>query len=105
MSITQTNPNPAANPGRMEDGMKYFKVGYKVADGIYSINIIWANTGAEELEAATETAQRHADRHGYTVAFVEEIADWQVEENLRKGMPMYPVDDEAEQAHDPSFAE
>jgi hypothetical protein len=85
--------------------MKYFKVGFKVSESIYSINIITANTGREEMEAATETAQRHATRHGYEVAFVKEVPEFEVTEALRRGMPMYPIDDEAEQAHDPSFQE
>jgi len=85
--------------------MKYFKVGYKVSDSIYSVNVITANTGHEEEEAVTETAQRHAARHGYEVAFVNEVPEWEVAEALRRGMPMYPIDDEAEQAHDPSFQE
>ena len=85
--------------------MKYFKVGFKVSDSIYSVNIITANTGREELEAATETAQRHAARHGYELAFVKAAPEWEVAEALRKGMPMYPIDDEAERAHDPSFSE
>ena len=37
--------------------MKYFEVGYEVGEGIFSINTIWANTGREEMEAATETAE------------------------------------------------
>ena len=83
--------------------MKHFKVGFKVSESIYSVNIIWANTGREEEEAVTETAQRRAARHGYEVAFVKEVPEWEVADALRKGMPMYPIDDEAEQAHDPSF--
>lgn len=85
--------------------MKFYEVGYKVAEGVYSVNIIWANTGREELEAVTETAERHAARHGYTVAYVKEIDKRQTEERVAKGMPMMMIDDEAERAHDPSFAE
>lgn len=85
--------------------MKYFVVGYHVADGIFSVNTITANCGREELEAATETAQRHAARHGYEVGFVKEITEADAAEALRRGHPMYPIDDEAEQAHDPSFQE
>ena len=83
--------------------MKYFEVGFKVADGIFSVNTIWANTGREELEAVTETAERKAQKHGYEIAYIKEIAKWQVEEACRRGRPMYPIDDEAERAHDPSF--
>lgn len=85
--------------------MKYFKVGFDVGDGIFSVNIITANTGNEELEAATETAQRQAQRHGYKVAFVKEIPEWEMESLWRRGMPVYPIDDEAERAHDLSFRE
>ena len=85
--------------------MKNFKVGFKVSEGIYSVNMIWANTGREEYEAVKETAERHAKRYGYEVTFINEIPDYEVESNLRKGMPYYPIDDEAERAHDPSFQE
>ena len=84
--------------------MKYFKVGFKVTDSIFSINIISANTGHEELEAVTETAQRHADRHNYEVTLIKEVPEWEVAEAMRKGMPVYPIDDEAERAHNPSFS-
>ena len=83
--------------------MKYYSVGYHVGEGIFSANTITANCGREELEAATETAQRHADRHGYTVAFVKEITEAEAAEALRRGRPTYPIDAEAERAHDPSF--
>lgn len=83
--------------------MKYFAVGYHVGEGIFSVNTITANCGREELEAATETAQRHADRHGYEIGFIKEISEAEAAEAMRRGRPMYPIDDEAEQAHDPSF--
>lgn len=83
--------------------MKNFKVGFKVSPSIYSVNIIWANTGREEYEAVKETAERKAKKHGYEVAFITEVPDYEVRESLRKGMPYYPIDDEAERAHDPSF--
>ena len=85
--------------------MKYFEAAYEVAPGIYSVNTIWANTGREEMEAATETAQRHAARHRYHVAYVKPITPAAAEEANRRGRPMYPIDDEAERAHDPSFQE
>ena len=84
--------------------MKNFKVGFQ-DDSIFSINMIWANTGREEYEAVKETAERRAKRYGYTVAFITEIPDHEVKSNLRKGMPYYPIDDEAERAHDPCFQE
>lgn len=85
--------------------MKYFEVGYKVAEGVYSINTMWANTGTEELEAVTETAQRHASRHGYEVVYIKPITTGEAEEANRRGRPMCSIDDEAEQAHDPSYRE
>ena len=83
--------------------MKYFEVGFEVGAGIFSVNTITANTGREELEAVTETAARKAERHGYRVAYIKEITMAEAEAACRKGRPMYPIDDEAEKAHDPSF--
>lgn len=85
--------------------MKYFTVGYHVADGVFSVNTITSNCGREDLEAVTETAQRHAARHGYEIGFIKEITEAEAAEASRHGRPMYPIDDEAEQAHDPSFQE
>lgn len=85
--------------------MRFFEVGFEVGDGIFSVNTIWANTGREELEAATETAERRAALHGYAVAYVKEITEAEAEVANRKGRPMYSIDDEAERAHDPSFSE
>ena len=82
---------------------KFFEVGYRIADGVFSINTIWANTGHEELEAATETAQRHANRYGYEVAYIKEISERQAAEASRRGRPYYSIDDEAERDHDISF--
>ena len=84
--------------------MKYFEVGFEVSEGIFSVNTIWANTGREELEAATETAERRAALHGYKVVYVKEITRAEVEVANLKGRPMYSIDDEAERAHDPSFS-
>lgn len=85
--------------------MRYYTVGFHVADGVFSVNTITANTGREELEAVTETAQRHAARHGYEIGFIKEITEAEAAEAMRRGRPTYPIDAEAEQAHDPSFAE
>lgn len=85
--------------------MRFFEVGFEVSEGIFSVNTIWANTGREELEAATETAERRAALHGYKVVYVKEITEAEVEVANRKGRPMYSIDDEAERAHDPSFSE
>ena len=84
--------------------MKYFAVGYHVGDGIFSVNTITANTGREELEAATETAQRRAARYGYEIGFIKEITETEAAETMRRGRPTYPIDDEAERAHDASYA-
>lgn len=83
--------------------MKFFEVGYKVADGVYSVNTVWANTGAEELEAVTETAQRRARRYGHEIAYIKPISKAEAEAANLKGRPMYSIDSEAEEAHDPSF--
>ena len=83
--------------------MKYFEAAYEVSPGVYSVNTIWSNCGREDLEAATETAQRHAARHGYQVAYVKPITLAAAEEANRKGRPMYSIDTKAEEAHDPSF--
>ena len=85
--------------------MKYFAVGFHVGEGVFSVNTIWANTGREELEAATETAQRRAKRYNYEIGFIKEISAAEAEGASRRGRPMYPIDDEAERAHDPSFYE
>lgn len=82
--------------------MKYFEVGYE-RDGIYSVNIITANTGANEIDAARETAQRRAAKRGYEVAYVSEISECRANEYCWKGMPLYSIDEEAERKYDPSF--
>ena len=74
--------------------MKYFAVGYHVADGVFSVNTITANCGRDELEAATETARRHAARHGYEIGFIKEISEAEAAEALRRGRPTYPIDAE-----------
>lgn len=84
--------------------MKIFKVGFK-SGSVYSVNMIWANTGKEEREAVEETAARRADRYGYEVAFVEEITEREAQSNISKGMPYYGIDEQAERDHDPSFSE
>ena len=87
-----------------EKPVKNFEVGFE-NDGIFSVNIIWANTGHEEEEAVKETAERRAARYGYKVAYIKELAAWEVEEKTRKGMPYYPIDSEVEHKHDPSFSD
>lgn len=84
--------------------MKIFKVGFK-SGSIYSVNMIWANTGKEEREAVEETAARRAERYGYEVAFVEEITEREAQRNTEKGMPYYSIDEQAERDHDPSMKE
>lgn len=85
--------------------MRFFEVGFEVSEGIFSVNTIWANTGREEMEAATETAERRAALHGYKVVYVKEITEAEADVAIRKGRPFYSIDDEAEQAHDASFSE
>ena len=83
--------------------MKTFLVYYQFCD-CFSCNMIWANTGAHEQEAVQETAERHASKYGYTVSSIRELADHEVNSNLRRGMPYYSIDDEAEEKYDPSFS-
>ena len=83
--------------------MKYFEVGFQVSENIFSINTICANTGEHELEAVTETAQRRAEQHHYSIAYIKEISYTQADEAARRGRPCYMIDDEAEQKYDPSF--
>ena len=84
--------------------MKTFLVGFDCGNGIFSCNMIWANTGANERQAVCETAERRASKYGNTVSFVHLLYDWEVEENLRRGMPYYSIDEEAEKKYNPSFA-
>ena len=85
--------------------MKTYRISYEVADGIWSANLIWANTGEREFEAVRDTARRYADRHGYTTFIMsDELSEAEVAAELRKGMPMGTFDGEAERAYDPSFA-
>ena len=79
----------------MENTTRYYEVGFE-NDGIYSVNIITSNVGDDDLAAVNETAERHAQRYGYTVAYVAEKPEWYVEECKRKGMPIYPIDAEAQ---------
>ncbi len=84
--------------------MKTFLVGFDCGNGIFSCNMIWANTGAHEQEAVQDTADRRASKFSCPVRFVKELPEWEVEENLRRGMPYYSIDEEAEKKYDPSFA-
>lgn len=84
---------------------KYFEVGYDLGNGIFSVNTIWVNTGNEELEAATETAQRRAEKHHYVLAYIKEISPEQAHEAFAKGRPLCHIDEEAERAHDLSMRE
>ena len=84
--------------------MKIFKVGFK-SGSVYSVNMIWANTGKEEREAVEETAARRAERYGYEVAFVEEITEREAQRGIDRGMPYYSIDEQAERDHDASFTE
>ena len=85
--------------------MTICEVGYEVAPGIFSVNLICANTGENEEAACRDTAQRHAARHGYQVAYIARRTDGEVNERLRKGMPFHMIDEEAERQYDPSFRE
>lgn len=82
-----------------------FEVGYDVGDGIFSVNMIWANTGVHERKAVMETAERHAKRYGYRVAYVKKITQCEAEEKFLRGMPISMIDKEAERKYDPSFKE
>lgn len=64
--------------------MMYYSVGFE--DGsYYSCNIISGNTAAE-IEYA---AQAHADRYGYSIAYLRECEDYEIDEAKRKGKPIW----------------
>ena len=64
-----------------------FEVAYDVGDGIYSVNMI----EADDFQKCWDEAHAHAKRYGYSVSCVENIPDWKVAENRRKGMPLKKV--------------
>ena len=84
--------------------MKTFLVGFDCGNGIFSCNMIWANTGANERQAVWETAERRASKFGCPVCFIRELSEGEVESNIQRGMPAYSIDEEAEAKYDPSFA-
>lgn len=89
----------------IDDTTVTYEVGYEVAPGIFSVNMIWANTDGYEEEAIRDTAQRHAARHGYRIAYMARRNGPEIEERLLKGMPFHMIDDEAEKQYDRSFRE
>ena len=78
-------------------------VGFKVSDSIYSVNMIWSNTGEGELDSIKEAAEKIAAKRGYTVAYIRQITEAEETVNARKGMPLYMIDEETERKYDPSF--
>lgn len=66
-----------------------YEVGYDVGDGIYSINMV---EGGEVLTKLM--AEEHAKKHGYSVAYIHPLADWEVAERKAKGMPILDAFDE-----------
>ena len=83
--------------------MTICEVGFKVSDSIYSVNMIWSNTGENEIEAIKDSAERKAEKHGYEVAYIKPLLDCEVDYKFAKGIPLYPFDSEAEEKYDPSF--
>ena len=83
--------------------MKTFLVCFDCGNGIFSSNMIMANTGNQEYEAVKDTAERRAERYGNTVAAIRELSDCEARTNTRKGMPCYMIDDEAEEKYDLSY--
>ena len=84
--------------------MKTFLVCFNCGNGTFSSNMICANTGVHEFEAVKETADRRASQFGYRVWGIREIPDCEIISNIRRGMPYYSIDEEAEKKYDPSFA-
>ena len=66
--------------------MPVYEIGYD-AGVCFSINMIQA----PDEETARAAAEKHAARHGYSVAYVKELFSWQVKENRDKGMPFETV--------------
>ena len=83
--------------------MTICEVTYMTRSNNYSVNMIWSNTGAEELESIQDTAERFAINYGYSVVSIEEITEKTANANLRKGMSYYSIDEQAELDHDPSM--
>ena len=63
------------------------EVGYKVCDGVFSVNML----EAEEFQTCRNEAHAHAKKFGYELSYVREIPDWKVAENKRKGMPFEKI--------------
>lgn len=84
-------PEPEQTP------VKYFNVGFDTGNGIYSANIIY---GAPD--AVQRTAERHAERYGYRIAYMTELPECELEAARAKGKPIYPADaDDAEPVNAP----
>lgn len=83
--------------------MTHALVTYETKSGTYTSSMIWSNTGLEELESIRDTAERKAARYGYTLIYVDEITEREVERNIRRGMSYSMIDDQAEIDHDPSI--
>lgn len=69
-----------------EKKMPVYEIGYD-AGVCFSINMIQA----PDEETARAAAEKHAARHGYSVAYVKELFAWQVKESREKGMPFETV--------------
>lgn len=66
-----------------------YEVGYDVGDGIYSVNMV---DGGDTLTKLM--AEAYAKKHGYSVAYITQLADWEVAERKAKGMPILDAFDE-----------
>ena len=95
-----TNTNNTAN------AVHIYKVTCQVCtDGIFTARLIWANFDETALAAVTDTAERYAFKHGYTVVGINEISAAEAQSLINRGMSYNPIDDQAERDHDPSFTE
>lgn len=59
------------------------EVGYRVADGVFSVNML----EGREFQSCRNEAFKHAKKFGYEVSYIREIPNWKIAENKRKGMP------------------
>lgn len=70
-----------------------FEAGFAVADGVYSVVMIDAQTEG----AAKAAREQHAQKHGYTPIYLKQITDVEVEERKAKGMPVIQADETTEE--------
>lgn len=63
-----------------------YEVGYDCGDGIFSVNLLEGN-----LEIVRQTADTHAKRFGYRVAYISQVSQSDSDSKRYKGMPYEKV--------------